>query len=152
MKKRGLWFLVSLVRAREKARRERLREWEAMEKEFAEREQRRREEELVKEREWEERMDRRRLEWKKRMDDMMVQHRATMDQLQSRILHEQQGIINQLLGLVSQWTGHSAGISDHNGAAGNPYLSQMIPNLHHVNGIDNRVGTDNHDDQFIVDE
>ncbi|KAJ8634320.1 hypothetical protein MRB53_027656 [Persea americana] len=139
-------------RAREKARRERLREWEAMEKEFAEREQRRREEELVKEREWEERMDRRRLEWKKRMDDMMVQHRATMDQLQSRILHEQQGIINQLLGLVSQWTGHSAGISDHNGAAGNPYLSQMIPNLHHVNGIDNRVGTDNHDDQFIVDE
>lgn len=139
-------------RAREKARRERLREWEAMEKEFAEREQRRREEELVKEREWEERMDRRRLEWKKRMDDMMAQHRATMDQLQSRILHEQQGIINQLLGLVSQWTGHSAGISDHTGAAGNPYLSQMIPNLHHVNGIDNRVGADNHDDQFIVDE
>ncbi|KAJ4969566.1 hypothetical protein NE237_016267 [Protea cynaroides] len=140
-------------RVREKMRRERFLEWEAMEKECAERERRRREEELIKEREWEERMGRRRLEWKKRMDDMLSQHRVAMDQIQSRILHDQQALASQLLGLVSQWTGHPTGLSDHTGA-GNPYLSQMIQNLHNVNGIvhgENRVDGDNQDDQFIVD-
>ncbi|XP_010242660.1 PREDICTED: histone-lysine N-methyltransferase, H3 lysine-79 specific-like [Nelumbo nucifera] len=138
-------------RTRENLRRERLKEWEAMEKESAERERRRREEELMEQREWEERMERRRLDWKKRMDDMLSQHRAAMDQIQSRILHDQQALTSQLLGIVAQWTSHPAGLSDHTGA-GNPYLSQMIQNLHHVNGVvhgENRVDGDN--DQFIVD-
>ncbi|XP_068667179.1 uncharacterized protein [Aristolochia californica] len=137
----------------EQSRWERFCEWEAKEKESVESGRGRREEELAKFREWEERMERRRLEWRKRMDEMMNQHRATMDQLQSRILHDQQSVMNQLLGIVAQWTGTSAGISDHTGT-GNPYLSQMMQNLHHVNGIghsESRVGGDNHEDQFIVD-
>ncbi|KAK9288311.1 hypothetical protein L1049_016762 [Liquidambar formosana] len=140
-------------KAREKLRRQRIREWEAMEKESEERERRRREEELIQEREWEEMMNRRRSEWKKRMDDMLSQHRAEMGQIQTRILHEQQNLTSQLLGIVTQWTGHPSGLSDHTGAS-NHYLSQMMQNLHHVNGIvhgDTRVDGDNQDDQFIVD-
>lgn len=140
-------------KASEKLRRQRILEWEAMEKESEERERRRKEEELIQEREWEERMHRRRLEWKKRMDEMLNQHRAEMGQMQTRILHEQQNLTSQLLGIVSQWTGHPAGLSDHTGAS-NHYLSQMMQNLHHVNGMvhgDGRVDGDNQDDQFIVD-
>ncbi|RZC68707.1 hypothetical protein C5167_032513 [Papaver somniferum] len=140
-------------RSREKMRRERIREWETMENESIERERRRREEELVLEREWEERMQRRRLDWKKRMDGMLTQHRIAMDQMQTRILHDQQTVTNQLLGVLSHWTGHSHGLPDHTGS-GNAYLSQMIQNLHPVNGIvhgENRVEVDNQDDQYIVD-
>ena len=139
--------------AREKLRRQWILEWEAMEKESEDRERRRREEELIEEREWEERMNRRRTEWKKRIDDMMSQHRAEMGQIQTRILHEQQNLSSQLLTILSQWTGHPAGLSDHTGAT-NHYLSQMMQNMHHVNGIvhgDARVEGDNQDDQFIVD-
>ncbi|ERN10053.1 hypothetical protein AMTRI_Chr06g172650 [Amborella trichopoda] len=138
---------------REKSRQEWVREWEAMERESAEREKRRREEDLLREREWEERMERRRLEWRKKMDDMLSQHRVAMDQIQARIVQEQQNLINQLLGFLSQWTGHSGGLSDHP-VGGNPYLSQMMQNMHHVNGIvhgEGRASEDNHDDQFIVD-
>ncbi|XP_021290894.1 zinc finger CCCH domain-containing protein 13-like [Herrania umbratica] len=140
-------------KAREKLRRQRILDWEAMEKESQDRERRRKEEELIQEREWEERMNRRRSEWKKRMDEMLNQHRAEMGQMQTRILHEQQNLTSQLLGIVSQWTGHPAGLSDHTGAS-NHYLSQMMQNLHHVNGMvhgDGRVDGDNQDDQFIVD-
>ncbi|KAK9140940.1 hypothetical protein Scep_010621 [Stephania cephalantha] len=139
---------------REKLMRERIREVEAMEKESVEREMRWREEELRMEREWEERMDRRRLDWKNRINDMLNQHRVAMDQIQSRILHDQQSLMSQLIGILSQWTGHPTALSDHTGA-GNAYLSQMIQNLHHVNGIvhsENRVDGDNQDDQFIVDD
>ncbi|XP_058103223.1 uncharacterized protein LOC131246819 [Magnolia sinica] len=135
---------------REKSRREWAREWELMEECF-ERERQRREEAVAKDREWEDRMDRRRLEWKKRMDGMMSQHQALMDRIHSRIIHEQQTVANQLLELVSHWTGHSAGLSDHTGG---PYVSQMMQNLHHANGLvhgENRVRGDSHDDQFIVD-
>ncbi|XP_018844088.1 uncharacterized protein LOC109008449 [Juglans regia] len=140
-------------KAREKLRKQRIREWEALEKESEERERRRREEELIHEREWQERMNRRRSEWKKRIDDLLNQHRADMGQIQTRILHEQQNLTNQLLGIVSQWTAHPAGLSDHTSAS-NHYLSQMMQNLHHVNGMvhgDTRVEGDNQDDQFIVD-
>lgn len=138
---------------REQLRKQRMQEWEAFEKESEERERRRREEALIHEREWEERMNRRRSEWKKRMDDMLGHHRAEMGQMQSRILHEQQNLTSQLLGIVSQWTAHPAGLSDHTGAS-NHYLSQMMQNLHHVNSLDHddaRVDGDNQDDQFIVD-
>ncbi|OMO92167.1 hypothetical protein CCACVL1_06906 [Corchorus capsularis] len=140
-------------KAREKLRRQRIHEWDAMENESEERERRRKEEELIQEREWEERMSRRRSEWKKRMDEMLNQHRAEIGQMQTRILHEQQNLTNQLLGIVSQWTGHPAGLSDHTSAS-NHYLSQMMQNLHHVNDMvhdDGRVDGDNQDDQFIVD-
>ncbi|XWS22343.1 hypothetical protein CRYUN_Cryun29cG0025700 [Craigia yunnanensis] len=111
------------------------------------------EEELIQEREWEDRMNGRRSEWKKMMDEILNQHREEMGQMQTRILHEQQNLTSQLLGIVSQWTGHPAGLSDHTGA-GNHYLSQMMQNLHYVNGMvhgDGRVDGDNQDDQFIVD-
>lgn len=137
---------------REESRRQRILEWEAMEKESEERERRRREEELTHVREWEERMNRRRLEWKKRIDEMLGRYQAEMGQMQARILHEQQSLSSQLLGIISQWT-HPTGLSDHTGAS-NHYLSQMMQNLHHVNGMahgDTRVDGDNQDDQFIVD-
>ncbi|XWS35170.1 hypothetical protein CRYUN_Cryun21dG0102900 [Craigia yunnanensis] len=137
---------------REKLRRKRIREWEAMEKESEEK-ARRKEEELIQEMEWEVRMNSRRSEWKKRMDEMLNQHRAEMSQMHTRILHEQQNLTSQYLGIVSQWTGHPAGLSDHTGAS-NHYLSQMMQNLHNVNGMvhgDGRVDGDNQDDQFIVD-
>ncbi|KAJ4723213.1 histone-lysine N-methyltransferase, H3 lysine-79 specific-like [Melia azedarach] len=140
-------------KAREKLRRQRIQEWEAMEKESEERERRRRDEGLIQESEWEERINRRRSEWKKRIDEMLSQHRAEMGQMQARILHEQQNLTSQLLGIVSQWTGHPTGLSDHTGASSH-YLSQMMQNLHHVNGMvhgDTRVEGDNQDDQFIVD-
>ncbi|KAL2530963.1 intersectin-1-like [Forsythia ovata] len=140
-------------KANKKLRRQRIQEWEAMERESEEREQRRIEEELMHEREWEEKLSRRRSEWKKRIDEMLTQHRAEMGQIQARILNEQQNLTSQLLGIVSQWTGHPAGLSDHTGASGH-YLSQMMQNLHHVNGMvhgDARVEGDNQEDQFIVD-
>ncbi|XVF29036.1 hypothetical protein REPUB_Repub15cG0084800 [Reevesia pubescens] len=140
-------------KAREKLRGQRIREWEAMEKESEEKERRRKEEELIQERELEEMMNRRRSEWKERMDETLNQHRAEMGQMQTRILHEQQNLTSQLLGIVSQWTGHPTGLSDHTGA-NNHYISQMMQNLHHVNGMvhgDGRVDGDNQDDQFIVD-
>lgn len=138
---------------RDKLRRQRMSEWEAMEKENEEMERKRREEELIHEREREERMNCRRLEWKKRIDEMLNQHRAEMGQMQTRILHEQQNLTSQLLGIFSQWTAQPAGLSDHTSAS-NHYLSQMMQNLHHVNGIvhsDTRVEGDNQEDQFIVD-
>lgn len=140
-------------KSREKLRFQKIREWEVMDKEAEERERRRREEELIREREWEERMNRRRLEWKKRIDEMLSQHRAEMGQMQTRILHEQQNLTNQLLGIVSQWTTHPSGLSDHTSAS-NHYISQMMQNLHHVNSLvhgDARVEGENQDDQFIVD-
>ncbi|KAJ0034626.1 hypothetical protein Pint_25494 [Pistacia integerrima] len=140
-------------KTREKLRRQRIREWEAIEKESEERERRRRDEELIQDSEWEDRINRRRSEWKKKIDEMLSQHRAEMGQMQARILHEQQSVTSQLLGIVSQWTGHPTGLSDHTGASSH-YLSQMMQNLHHVNGMvhgDTRVDGDNQDDQFIVD-
>ncbi|BFG15440.1 hypothetical protein CerSpe_017140 [Prunus speciosa] len=140
-------------KTREKLKKQRILEWEALEKESEERERRRKEEELIHEREWEERMDRRRSEWKKRIDEMLGHHRAEMGQMQTRILHEQQNLTSQLLGIVSQWTAHPAGLSDH-ASASNHYLSQMMQNLHHVNSLvheDARVEGENQDDQFIVD-
>lgn len=140
-------------KAKENLRRQRIQEWESMEKESEDRERRRRDEELIQEREWEERINRRRSEWNKRIDGILSQHRAEMGQMQARILHEQQNLTSQLLGIVSQWTGHPTGLSDHTGASTH-YLSQMMQNLHHVNGMvhgDTRVEGDNQDDQFIVD-
>ncbi|KAL5542678.1 hypothetical protein UlMin_010388 [Ulmus minor] len=140
-------------KCKDKLRVQRIKEWEVTEKENEERERRRREEELIYEREWEERMNRRRIEWKKRIDEMLSQHRDEMGQMQTRILHEQQNLTNQLLGLVSQWTAHPAALSDHTSAS-NHYLSQMMQNLHHVNSLvhdDTRVEGENQDDQFIVD-
>ncbi|KAL1328664.1 hypothetical protein HN51_038478 [Arachis hypogaea] len=138
---------------RMKARRQWMPKWEAMEKENEEMERKRRDEELIREREREERMNCRRLEWKKRVDEMLNQHRAEMGQMQTRILHEQQNLTSQLLGIFSQWTAQPAGLSDHTSAS-NHYLSQMMQNLHHVNGMvhgDTRVEGDNQEDQFIVD-
>lgn len=140
-------------KCRENLRRQRIQEWEAMGKESDERERRRREEELMYEREREERIRRMRSEWKKRMDDMLSQHRAEMNQIQTRLIHEQQSLTSQLLGIVSQWTGHPTGLSDHTGASSH-YLSQMMQNMHHVNAMvhgDARVEGDNQEDQFIVD-
>nr|GMD70191.1 matrix metalloproteinase-2-like [Ipomoea batatas] len=140
-------------RAIEKLRRQRLQEWEAMEKESEERERRRREEELIFEREREERTNRRRSDSKKRIDEMINHHRAEMTQIQTRILHEQQNITSQLLGILSQWTGHPTTLSDHTGASSH-YLSQMMQNLHHENTMvhgDARVEGDNQEDHFIVD-
>ena len=137
----------------EKLRRQRTSEWESMEKESEERFRRRREEQLMYETELEERINRRRLEWKKKIDETLNQHRAEMSQIQTRILHEQQNLTGHLLGMVSQWTGPSAGIPDHTGAS-NHYLSQMMQNMHHVNDIvhgDTRVEGDSQDDQFIID-
>ncbi|CAN4120832.1 unnamed protein product [Withania somnifera] len=140
-------------KTREKLQSQRIQEWEAIEKESEERERRRLEEQLVFEREREERMHKRRSDWKKRIDETLGQHRAEMSQVQTRILHEQQNLTTQLLGIFSQWTGHPAGLSDHTGAS-NHYLSQMMQNLHHVNGMvhgDARVEEDAQEDQFIVD-
>ncbi|KAK8484281.1 hypothetical protein V6N11_082308 [Hibiscus sabdariffa] len=140
-------------KAREKLRRQRISEWEAMEKESEEKERRIKEAESIQESEWEERLNRKRSEWKKRMDEMLNQHRAEMNQMQTRFLHEQQNLTSQLLGIVSQWTGHPTALSDHT-AASNHYLSQMMQNLHQVSGMvhgDDRVDADNQDDQFIVD-
>ncbi|KAJ8530761.1 hypothetical protein K7X08_023642 [Anisodus acutangulus] len=140
-------------KTREKLERQRVQEWEVMEKESEERGRRRREEQLIFEREREERMHKRRSEWKKRIDETLGQHRAEMSQIQTRILHEQQNLTSQLLGIFSQWTGHPTGLSDHTGAS-NHYLSQMMQNLHHVNGMvhgDTRVEEDAQEDQFIVD-
>lgn len=140
-------------KTREKFRRQWIQEWEAMERENDERERRRRDEELRHQREWEERLNRRRSEWKKRMDDMLSQHRAEMGQIQARIIHEQQNLTSQFIGVVSQWTGHPSALSDHAGASSH-YMSQMMQNLHHVNGMvhgDARVEGDNQEDEFIVD-
>jgi len=143
---------VEREKARDRLRKQRVQEWEAMEKERLEME-RRREEKLNHEREWEERMSKRRIERKNRIDDVLNQHRAEMNQIQTRILHEQQNFTSQLLGIISQWTAHPSTLSDHTSAS-NHYLSQMMQNLHHVNGIvhdGTRVEADNQDDQFIVD-
>ncbi|KAL3506447.1 hypothetical protein ACH5RR_031829 [Cinchona calisaya] len=140
-------------KSRDKLRRQRVQELEAMEKESEEQNRRRREEKLMYERQWEERMNRSRSEWKKRIDDMLSQHRAEMTQMQTRLIHEQQSLTNQILGIVSQWTGHPTGLSDHTGASSH-YLSQMMQNLHHENALvhgDARVEGDNQEDQFIVD-
>ncbi|GER41660.1 P-loop nucleoside triphosphate hydrolasessuperfamily protein with CH (Calponin Homology) domain [Striga asiatica] len=129
---------------RESERRRRVREREEMARESEEREMMRREEVLVREREWEERMERKREEWKKRMDEMLSRHRAEMGQMQARLLHEQQTLVGQFIGLVSQWAG---GLTDHHTADPRApvYLSQMM-----VHG-DARVEGDNQEDQFIVD-
>ncbi|GFY82576.1 hypothetical protein Acr_02g0008160 [Actinidia rufa] len=142
-------------RERERQRREHLRIEidREREKKWEEKAKEREEREKAREKEWEERMNRRRSEWKTRIDETLSQHRVEMGQIQTRILHEQQNLTSQLLGIVSQWTGHPTGLADHSGAT-NHYLSQMMQNLHHVNGIvhgDTRVEGDNQDDQFIVD-
>ncbi|KAM1385222.1 hypothetical protein PS2_031371 [Malus domestica] len=76
-----------------------------------------------------------------------------MGQMKTRILHEQQNLTSQLLGIVSQWPAHPAGQSD-NTSASNHYLSQMMQNLHHVNILvhdDARVDGENQDGQYILD-
>uniref|UniRef100_A0A7N0RDW3 Uncharacterized protein n=1 Tax=Kalanchoe fedtschenkoi TaxID=63787 RepID=A0A7N0RDW3_KALFE len=82
---------------------------------------------------------------------MLSQHRAEMGQVQARVLHEQQTITSQLLGIVAQWTGHP---TDPTGPSSH-YLSQMVQNVHHESGIvhdETEVdGGGNADDQFIVD-
>ncbi|KAJ7980520.1 stress response protein NST1-like [Quillaja saponaria] len=141
------------IKDREKSRRQRICEWEDIEKESEEMEIKRREEELACQREWEDRMNSRRSEWKKRVDEMLSEHHAEKGQIQNRILHEQQNLTTQLLGIVSQWTAHPAGLSDHTSSSSH-YLSQMMQNLQHVNGIvhgDTRADGDNQEDQFIVD-
>ncbi|XP_047313290.1 matrix metalloproteinase-2-like [Impatiens glandulifera] len=150
-------------RRREELRMERNLELEAMEREMEEREKRRREEELIYERKREERMNGRREEWKKSIEEMVNQYRVGMGEIQSRIVHEQQNLTGQLLGLISQWTGQGSVISDHhnNGGASNHYLSQMMVNdmvvVHEEEEEDPRVvegGNHLHhqdDDQFIVD-
>ncbi|MCD9558566.1 hypothetical protein HAX54_015971 [Datura stramonium] len=116
-----------------------------MKKESEERERRRREEQLIFEREREERMH-------KRIDETLSQHRAEMSQIQTRILHfQQQNLTSQLLGIFLLVDHHPTGLSDHTGAS-NHYLSQMMQNLHHVNGMvhgDARVEEDAQEDQFI---
>ncbi|GJU77175.1 hypothetical protein Tco_1274245 [Tanacetum coccineum] len=127
-------------------------ELDAMENEREDR-RRRRDEEIIQERKWEERMNRRRCEWKARIDEMLSEHRAEMAQIQGRILHEQQNLTSQLLGFVSQWSGHPSGMSDGTNGSGH-YLSQMMQNLQHVGGMvdgDARVEGHNQDDEFIVD-
>ncbi|MQL84699.1 hypothetical protein Taro_017211 [Colocasia esculenta] len=148
---------TELEEEREQLRQRRRRE---LEEEWEERWRRRQEEE----RRWEERAERRRLEWKKSMEGMLNQHRVEMDQLQARVLHVQQSMITQVLGLVAQWPGpslHPGGLSDNTGFP-NPhnhhhqvYVSQMMQSMHHVSGIvhgDNRVDGESQDDQFIVDD
>ncbi|WOL14432.1 hypothetical protein Cni_G23212 [Canna indica] len=154
---------------REKAK----RQWEQAAAEVEEeREQRRRqaqqqwrEEEL----EWEERMEGRRVEWRKRMEGMLREHRTEMDQIQARILHEQQSVVGQLLGVLSQWAPSPVfgGLSDGGGTSmGNhhhhhqphhqhvPYLSQMMQGLHHLNGIvqGEKAEGDGTEDHYIVDD
>lgn len=127
-------------------------ELEAMENERGDR-RKRRDEEIIQERKWEERMNRRRCEWKVRIDEMLSEHRAEMAQIQGRILHEQQNLTSQLLGFVSQWSGHPSGIPDSTNGSSH-YLSQMMQNLQHVGGMvdgDARVEGHNQDDEFIVD-
>lgn len=116
-------------------------------------------------REWEQRAERRRLEWKKNIESMLNQHRIEMDQMQARVLHVQQSMIAQVVGLVAQWSvpnpasgalSDAAGFPNHHGHHHHQvYVSQMMQNLHHVNGIvhgDNRVDGESQDDQFIVDD
>lgn len=142
---------VERLKGREAVRKQRILEWESIEAESRERERKRREDMLIEEREWEERMDRRRVEWKKSMDDMLAHHREEMAQLHSRIIHEQQNMVNQLLGIVSQWSGQPTGLPDHAGASDH-YLSQMMQNFHQVNDMvndDTRAEGDNQ--EFTVD-
>ncbi|CAA6659886.1 unnamed protein product [Spirodela intermedia] len=117
-------------------------------------------------REWEQRAESRRLEWKKNIEGMLNQHRIEMDQMQARVLHVQQSMIAQIVGLVAQWSvpnpqsgplSDGAGFPNHHGHHHHHqvYVSQMMQNLHHVNGIvhgDNRVDGESQDDQFIVDD
>lgn len=141
---------------REKTREElikrRKEQWEVFEEENAARN--RRKEEFNYENEWEERMNRRRAEWMKQMDEMLIHHREEMGQVQARILHEQQNLTNQFLGIVGQWTGHSTLLSDPTGQHSH-YISQMMQNIHQESGImrDDTVVDegDNQDDQFVVD-
>lgn len=140
---------------REKEREERFQLWEGREKEREAREHQRREEEMRREREWEERFERRRLEWRKAMETMIRQHQDTMSQLQSQILHSQQNVITQLLGLLLQFSGQPSDLSDHSGT-GNPFISQILQSLQHCggNGIvpsGSRGAGGNNDNQFIVD-
>lgn len=138
---------------REESRSQMIQEWDSLLKDSDEREKRRREEQLIEEREWEERLNRRRLEWRKRIDERLSQHRLEMEQIQTRILHEQQNLTSQLLGIISQWTSHPAELSNH-ANAGSHYLSPVMQNMHRMNGMlhgDTRVDEDNPDDEFIVD-
>ncbi|XP_010913075.2 uncharacterized protein [Elaeis guineensis] len=148
----------------EEVEEEREKEWEKARREAEEAARRRRDEE----RDWEERMEERRTEWRKRVEDILSQHRAEMEQIQARILHDQQSIIGQLLGILSPWVACPSvgGLSD--GGAGlashhqhphhhqhhQPYHSHLMQGLHHMNGMvpgENRVGGDGQEDQFIVD-
>ncbi|KAJ0653291.1 hypothetical protein HanOQP8_Chr15g0581851 [Helianthus annuus] len=137
----------------ERLKEQRNREWEAMENEREDR-RRRRDEELVQERKWEERNERRRSEWNARIEEMLSEHRAEMAQFQARVLDEQQNLTSQLLGMVSQWSGHPGGIADNTNGGTSHYLSQMMQNLQHVGGMvdgDAQVEGHNQDDEFIVD-
>lgn len=110
--------------------------------------------------EWEDMMEQRRLDWRKKMEVMMEQHRAEMEQIQTRVAHEQQSVVYQLIGVISHWVsgGGSCGIGDIAGmgggttAGGQHYLSQMMQGMHHLNEMvtgENRVGSDDPEDQFI---
>ncbi|KAI3775958.1 hypothetical protein L1987_45718 [Smallanthus sonchifolius] len=137
----------------ERLKERRNQEWEVMENERDDR-RRLREEELIQERKWEERNERRRSEWNARIDEMLSEHRAEMAQFQARILDEQQNLTSQLLGIVSQWSGHPSGIADNTNGASSHYLSQMMQNLQHVGGMvdgDAQVEGHNQGDEFIVD-
>ncbi|KAK9078090.1 hypothetical protein SSX86_002147 [Deinandra increscens subsp. villosa] len=135
----------------ERLKEQRSQEWEAMENEREDRRRQRREEELMQERKWEERNERRRLEWNARFDEMLSEHRAEMAQFHARILDEQQNLTSQLLGIVSQWSGHP---TDNTNGGSSHYLSQMMQNLQHVGGMvdgDAQVEGHHQDDEFIVD-
>ncbi|XP_071706003.1 uncharacterized protein [Rutidosis leptorrhynchoides] len=135
------------VRVKNEEEREKQRE-KVMERLKEERRRRRDEE-----RKWEERMIRRRTEWKGKIDEMLNEHRLEMGRIQSRTLHEQQILTTQLLGVVSQWSGHQSGIQDNTNGA---YISQMMRSMQHVGvsglvDVDAQVEEHNQDDQFIVD-
>ncbi|KAJ0971869.1 hypothetical protein J5N97_019828 [Dioscorea zingiberensis] len=162
-KRRG-WGTVAAMLARMGELEERMEEREAIrakerrrsaaeEAAAAEMAARRRGEE---EREWEDRMERRREEWRKRMEEMMGRHRVEMEQIHARVLHDQQAIISQLLAFVSHLAGPGPGpgIPDngahhHHHHHHSPFLSQMMNGM--VAG-ENRDTGDGQEDQFIVDE
>ncbi|KAK8923633.1 hypothetical protein KSP39_PZI019224 [Platanthera zijinensis] len=166
------WARISAALAELREREERLEERDQETIGWAQEEERERDVRDVEEglrrreredREWEERMEQRRAEWRKRMEVMMEQHRAEMEQIQTRVLHDQQSVVNQLIGVISHWVsvgGSGCGIGDITGmgggsaADGQHYVSQMMQGLHHLNEMvtgENRVGSDGPEDQFIDD-
>ncbi|EPS64636.1 hypothetical protein M569_10143 [Genlisea aurea] len=139
---------------RQNLRRQWLQECEAIMKENEETEKTRIERESKLEMEFEERLNRKRSDWKKTMDEMIAQHRAEMNQIQARILHDQETITNQFVGIVSQWASSSAHHHNHHQSTSSHshYLSQMIQNLQqHSNAHGDECNNNQEGDQFIVD-